>query len=186
MKFMRFMPLAVFAGLAALLAVGLYLGNPEEIPSVFIDEPAPPIDLQPVPGYGDPEAHLDNDLLASGHVSVVNVWASWCAPCRNENPALIEWAQSHDVPIYGFNYKDEVADAKAFLKELGDPFTLIGMDPAGRTGIDWGVYGVPETFVIDGHGRVVFKHVGPLDREALRRIIEPAIREAEARTQNPN
>ncbi|TNE59944.1 MAG: DsbE family thiol:disulfide interchange protein [Alphaproteobacteria bacterium] len=182
MNFVRFLPLALFAGLSLLLGIGLYIGNPQEIPSVFIDEPAPQIDLAPLPGYKEGQGGLTNDLFTRGQVSVVNVWASWCAPCRNENPALIAWARTHDVPIYGFNYKDETADALAFLRDLGDPFTAIGVDPLGRTGIDWGVYGVPETFVIDGNGRVVYKHVGPLDAQSLRSIIEPAIEEAEART----
>lgn len=182
MNLVRFLPLAIFAGLSLLLAIGLYIGNPQEIPSVFIDEPAPPLNLEPLPGYKEEQGGLTNELLSQGQVSLVNVWASWCAPCRNENPALIAWARTHDVPIYGFNYKDEPADALAFLRDLGDPFAAIGVDPTGRTGIDWGVYGVPETFVIDGTGRVVYKHVGPLDEKSLRDIIEPAIREAEART----
>ncbi|TNE36172.1 MAG: DsbE family thiol:disulfide interchange protein [Alphaproteobacteria bacterium] len=186
MKVARFLPLLIFAGLSLLLAIGLYIGNPQEIPSVFIDEPAPPINLEPLPGYKEEQGGLTNDLFTKGQVSLVNVWASWCAPCRTENPALLAWAKTHDVPIYGFNYKDEAADARAFLENLGDPFAAIGVDPLGRTGIDWGVYGVPETFVIDGNGRVVLKHVGPLDANSLRRIIDPAIREAEARTQKPS
>jgi cytochrome c biogenesis protein CcmG/thiol:disulfide interchange protein DsbE len=181
MRLSGLLPLIIFVLLASLLSIGLYLGNPNEIPSVFIDEPAPPLALGPIPGYREAEGGLSNDLLASGEPSLVNVWASWCAPCRIEHPYLMQWAAARDVPIYGFNYKDEAADAAAFMAELGDPYARIGADLSGRTGIDWGVYGVPETFVIDGKGRVVLKYVGPVDARILRDVIEPAVAEARAR-----
>lgn len=181
MNLSRYLPLGVFVVLAGLLSLGLYIGNPQAIPSVFIDEPAPNIELGPIEGYREGDAHLTNDLLASGEVSLVNVWASWCGPCRLEHPYLMEWAAQREVPIFGFNYKDEPEDARAFMEELGDPYALIGADVSGRTGIDWGVYGVPETFVIDGNGRVVAKYVGPLTPQIIVEVVEPAIAEARAR-----
>ena len=178
MRIAYFIPIALFLGLTSFLAVGLYLGDPSEIPSVFIDEPAPPMDLTPVPGYREGATGLTNAMLEQGQPSIVNVWASWCAPCRVEHPFLMLLAETADVPLYGLNYKDEAVDAKRFLDELGDPYDAIGHDFTGRTGIDWGVYGVPETFVIDGRGRIVLKHVGPINQHTIKTKIYPALDKA--------
>ncbi len=177
MRFAYFAPVAIFIALAVLLGVGLFLGDPKEIPSVFIDEPAPEVSLPPITGYREEAGGLSNELFRQGVPTIVNVWASWCAPCRIEHPILMELAKG-DVPIFGLNYKDQPEDARAFLEGLGDPYDRIGADESGRAGIDWGVYGVPETFVIDGNGRIILKHVGPLDPTVVREKIFPALEKA--------
>jgi len=168
-------PIAAFFVLTGLLAYGLYFGDPKEIPSVFINEPAPPVALDPIEGYREADGGLTDERLREGHVSIVNVWASWCVPCRLEHTALMYISETIDVPLYGLNYKDEAAKARGFLEELGDPYTAIGADVDGRVGIDWGVYGVPETFIIDGHGNIVYKHVGPIDQTSFENDIKPAL-----------
>jgi cytochrome c biogenesis protein CcmG/thiol:disulfide interchange protein DsbE len=132
----------------------------------------PEFALPPIDGRLD--GLSSNDLM--GHVSLVNVWASWCVPCRAENPLMVELSETGEVPIYGINYKDAAGEAQAFLDELGDPFTRIGADRDGRVAIDWGVYGVPETYVIDAEGRIAFKHVGPFNRQILNEEILPLVR----------
>ena len=125
----------------------------------------------------------DNGLSSEdlrGQVSIVNVWASWCVPCRVEMPLLVELAQTGTVPIHGINYKDAPDAALGFLAELGDPYTRTGADRNGRVSIDWGVYGLPETFVIDGEGRIAYKHVGAFDRRALEDEILPVVRRLQA------
>ncbi|MBI3042529.1 MAG: DsbE family thiol:disulfide interchange protein [Betaproteobacteria bacterium] len=165
-------PLGVFAVLVAFLAVGLTL-NPREVPSPFINKPAPAFQLaqlhQPVLMFSQ------KDML--GQVWLLNIWASWCASCRDEHPLLVELASNRVVPIVGLNYKDKSGDAKAWLARYGDPYTLSVTDANGRTGIDYGVYGVPETFVIDRAGRIRYKQIGPITRQALEGKILPLIRE---------
>lgn len=158
------LPVIVFAGLAALFWKGLS-GSPNEIPSALIGQPVPDFLLDPVPGLTLP-GFRDEDLR-KGKVSVVNVWASWCAPCRIEHPLLTELAKRPDITLYGMNYKDEPQNAVEFLNTLGEPFASVGMDRDGRTAIDFGVYGVPETFVIDGQGMIRYKHIGPLTEESI-------------------
>jgi cytochrome c biogenesis protein CcmG/thiol:disulfide interchange protein DsbE len=164
-------PLGVFAVLVAFLAIGLTL-NPREVPSPFIDKPAPPFQLaqlhQPALQFSQ------KDML--GQVWLLNVWASWCAACREEHPLLVDLAKSRVVPIVGLNYKDRANEAKAWLERYGDPYTLSVADGNGRIGIDYGVYGVPETFVIDRAGRIRYKQIGPITRQALDGKILPLIR----------
>jgi cytochrome c biogenesis protein CcmG/thiol:disulfide interchange protein DsbE len=157
-------PVVVFAGLAALFWKGLS-GEPSKIPSALINKPVPEFTLEAVPGAGVP-GFATADLKA-GKVSVVNVWASWCAPCRIEHPLLTELARRGDIALLGINYKDAPENAARFLGTLGQPFAAIGMDGNGRTAVDWGVYGVPETFVVDGQGIIRYKHIGPLTPEAI-------------------
>lgn len=168
---LRFLPVAVFAAVAAAFWFGLTREDGDVLPSTFIDKPAPKTEL---PALTDAKPGLDAAGLADGTVKLVNVWASWCGPCRVEHPFLMQMAEE-GVDIRGFNYKDQPAQAKRFLEELGDPYTRIGTDESGRAGIEWGVYGVPETFVINGEGRIVYKHVGPIQNDDLERKIRPAI-----------
>ena len=169
MRWIFLAPLALFAVVAGYFAVGL-TRDPATLPSALIDKPAPTFDLPPLleskPGLAT------GDL--KGAPSVVNVWASWCVPCRAEHPTLTRLAR--DVPVYGLNYKDRAEDARRFLAELGDPYRRIGVDPSGRTAIDWGVYGVPETYVIDGDGRIRHRHVGPLTDKVVAETIRPLLK----------
>ena len=152
---------AAFALLAAVLAWQLQTGSPDKIPSALIDKSIPQFDLPPLPGWG---IGLASAEIESGGVSLVNVFASWCGPCRIEHPLLMDIAAQDVLPIWGLNYKDQPKDATRWLNQLGDPYTRIGSDLSGRVGIDWGVYGVPETFVVDAEGRIVYKHIGVLTR----------------------
>jgi cytochrome c biogenesis protein CcmG, thiol:disulfide interchange protein DsbE len=161
-------PLAAFFALAAILARGLKL-DPHEVPSPLIDKPAPAFALTRL---DDPTQTI---RLADMHgkVWILNVWASWCVSCREEHPLLVEFSKKHLVPIYGLDYKDQRADASGWLARFGNPYDASLFDGEGRTGIDFGVYGVPETFVIDQNGVIRMKHIGPLTQEALTTKIEP-------------
>ena len=164
--------LAIFIGLVALLAVGLTL-NPRELPSTLIDKPAPAFEL---PTLFEPAKRFSNkDML--GRVWLLNVWASWCVGCREEHPVLVELAKTGAVPIYGLNYKDAPGDGIPWLKQVGDPYVLSIADTEGRLGIDYGVYGVPETFLIDKRGVIRYKNIGPITREALGTKILPMVNE---------
>lgn len=168
-------PLVLFVVLAGFLAVGLRL-NPREVPSPLIDKPAPAFKAALL---SNPEQSLTpQDLM--GKVWVLNVWASWCVACRVEHPLLVEFAKRGVVPIYGLQYKDDRQAGMDWLKRLGDPYTDSLMDRDGRIGIDYGVYGVPETFVIDRQGVIRFKHIGPVTVEVLRDQIEPLVRRLNA------
>lgn len=173
-RFLRFLPALGFIAVAGAFWFGLTLGNAGDLPSTLIDKPAPATDLPPLlPG----KPGLEAAALKDGEVKLVNVWASWCGPCRVEHPFLMQLAAS-GVDIRGMNYKDAPDQAKAFLAGLGDPYAAIGADESGRAGIEWGVYGVPETFVINGEGRIIYKHVGPIQNDDLEKKILPAIRAA--------
>jgi cytochrome c biogenesis protein CcmG/thiol:disulfide interchange protein DsbE len=163
-------PVALFLALAGLLGIGLGL-DPGRVPSVLIGKPAPDFDLPPVEGRSLGLAK--NDLL--GEVSLVNVFASWCAECRREHPLLMDISARGLVPVHGLNYKDAPEDAQEWLDGLGDPYTRTGADIDGRVAIDFGVYGVPETFVIDKAGRIAHKHIGAMDARVLRETILPLI-----------
>ncbi|MCA0240400.1 MAG: DsbE family thiol:disulfide interchange protein [Proteobacteria bacterium] len=166
-----FVPLAAFVALAALLAVGLTL-KPREVPSPFIGKPAPAF-TRPQLKTGQPDF---DPAQMKGQVWVLNVWASWCAPCREEHPILVAAArQPGAVPIVGLNYKDEGRAAEDWLRRLGDPYQAVAVDRDGRVGIDYGVYGVPETFVIDRDGIVRLKHIGPLTAEDWTREVVPLL-----------
>jgi cytochrome c biogenesis protein CcmG/thiol:disulfide interchange protein DsbE len=163
-------PVGLFLALAGLLGIGLGL-DPGRVPSVLIGKPVPDFDLPPVEGRSLGLAK--NDLL--GEVSLVNVFASWCAECRREHPLLMDISARGLVPVHGLNYKDTPKDAKEWLDGLGDPYTRTGADIDGRVAIDFGVYGVPETFVIDQAGRIAHKHIGAMDARDLRETILPLI-----------
>lgn len=174
---MRFLPLIVFALLAAGLGIGLTL-NPREIPSALIGKPVPEFTLPPL--ANDPAPGLASADLRQGEVSLVNVFASWCVPCRVEHPQLMRLQKEGIAPLYGLNYKDEPEAVKPWLKELGNPFSRIGADSSGRTAIEWGVYGVPETFVVDGAGMIRCKHIGPLSDFDLDTKILPLVKKLKA------
>jgi cytochrome c biogenesis protein CcmG/thiol:disulfide interchange protein DsbE len=169
------LPALVFLGLALLFWKGLS-GNPSEIPSALIGQPVPQFELPPVEELGIPG--LKTADLTYGGVSVVNVWASWCVPCRAEHPLLMELSKRDDVKLFGINYKDKPENARRFLGSLGQPFDAVGADQSGRSAVDWGVYGVPETFVIDGKGTIRYKFIGPLTPEAFEKTLLPEIEKA--------
>ena len=163
-------PFALFAAIAAALGVGLTL-EPGIIPTALKGKPVPEFELAPVPGR---EAGLASVDLRAGKVVLVNVFASWCVPCRIEHPLITELSRS-GIPVYGINYKDEPENAARWLDTFGDPYARTGSDRDGRVSIDWGVYGVPETFVVDGQGTIVAKHIGPLSPADIEDKILPAI-----------
>jgi len=172
MKSLRFLwPLALLAAVLILFTVGLGL-NPREVPSPLIGKPAPAFSL---PRLDDPTQQVSHaDML--GKVWMLNVWASWCAPCREEHPLVIDIARRQLVPVYGLNYKDQATAANGWLKQLGNPYRANLVDADGRVGIDFGVYGVPETFIIDRDGIVRLKHTGALTPAVVRDKIEPLLK----------
>lgn len=173
MKSLRLLiPLAVFVVLVVFLWVGLSR-DPREVPSPLIGKPAPVFTL---PQLHEPGAKLSTADM-KGQVWLLNVWASWCVSCRVEHPLLVELAKANVVPVIGLNYKDRNELGKAWLAQNGDPYKLSIVDADGRVGIDWGVYGVPETFVIDKNGVIRYKQIGPITSEALQQKILPLIRE---------
>ncbi len=163
-------PLAAFFALATMLAFGLRL-DPREVPSPLIDKPAPAFTL---PRLDDPQQTIRLADLR-GKVWMLNVWASWCVACREEHPLLVQFSRKRLVPIYGLDYKDKRVDATAWLTGFGNPYEASMFDEEGRVGIDFGVYGVPETFVIDQNGVIRLKHIGPLTPEVLATKIEPLL-----------
>jgi cytochrome c biogenesis protein CcmG/thiol:disulfide interchange protein DsbE len=166
-----FIPLLIFGVLLGFLAVGLSL-NPREIPSPLINKPAPAFSL---PALDAPDQKISAQDLR-GKVWVLNVWASWCVACRIEHPLLVEFSKAGMVPIYGLNYKDKRDDAIRWLVNFGNPYIRSLSDIDGLVGIDFGVYGVPETFVIDKQGVIRMKHIGPVTPEVLRDEIIPLVR----------
>jgi len=173
MKSLRFLaPLLIFIVVGAFLALGLKL-DPREVPSPLIDKPAPQfvlprlLQMDGVVGTAD----------LRGEVWLLNVWASWCVACRVEHPLLNDLAAKRLIRIVGLNYKDAPADARTWLREFGNPYDMIAVDRQGEAGIDWGVYGVPETFVIDRSGVIRYKHIGPLDAKVLNETIVPLVRQ---------
>ncbi len=166
------LPLLLFAAMASYFFVGLS-GDPSKVPSALIDKPVPQIDAPPLlqgkPGVSTADF--------TGEVKVLNIWASWCVPCRAEHPLVTRLAQTEGVPVYGLNWKDKKQAAVDWLNELGDPYGQIGFDESGRNGIELGVYGVPETYVIDKDGRIRYKRVGPLTPSIMKDEVLPLIRE---------
>ena len=173
-RLMVLAPLALFLSLAGLFLVRLYSGDPSKLPSAMIGRPAPEFSLPPLDGLtskgGAPIPGLDAAALRTGQRTVVNVFASWCVPCHQEHPLLMELAADPAVRIAGVAYKDEPDNSRRFLGAKGNPYARVGVDRAGRSTIDWGVYGVPETFVVDGAGIILHKHVGPLTPAAMATI----------------
>jgi len=173
-------PLVVFLALVALFLIRLYSGDPSRIPSALIGHPAPQTDLPPVAGLERNGAAVPGIDAASfkGAVTVVNVWASWCVPCHDEAPLLMRLAQDSRFRLIGINYKDEPDNARRFLGRYGNPFAAAGADLNGRAGIEWGVYGVPETFVVGRDARIAYKLVGPITADNINMVLKPEIEKA--------
>ncbi|GLQ07821.1 DsbE family thiol:disulfide interchange protein [Sneathiella chinensis] len=165
-------PVLTFAVIAALMLYALFFLNPKEIPSELVSKPAPEFQLEPVPGYGP---GLGTSDLKQGKVVLLNVFASWCVACLAEHPLLVKLKQQGVVDIYGLNYKDKPDAAAKWLTRHGTAYTRTGMDLKGRVGIDFGVYGVPETFIIDGEGRILDKIIGPITEHDLETRILPRV-----------
>jgi cytochrome c biogenesis protein CcmG, thiol:disulfide interchange protein DsbE len=179
---LRFLPLVLFALLAGIFLIRLFAGDASRIPSALIGKPAPTFDLPALDGLKDTPGLATADLR-KGHVSLVNIFASWCSPCRQEHPVLMSLSRDEKlkglgVEIYGLSYKDEQANSLGFLEEFGNPFQRVGVDPAGRTAIDFGVYGVPETFVVTGDGVIAYKFIGPLTPSSAATTLIPEILKA--------
>ena len=167
------MPPALLAGFVAFVAVGNFREDRNDLPSARAGHPAPVVQLEPLAD----RTLLTDEMLRSGEVTLVNFWASWCPPCRAEHPLLNALAEE-GVLVYGVNYRDTPERALEFLEDLGDPYAAIGADPRARMGLDWGVVGLPETFVIDGRGNVILRHAGPLTEEVVETRLRPAMARA--------
>ncbi|MCK0166130.1 DsbE family thiol:disulfide interchange protein [Jannaschia sp. S6380] len=172
MRWLALLPVAVFAFLGGLFLKGMWRDDPDTLPSVRVGQPAPTLTVTALPG----RTPLTPNMLTDGNVKLVNFWASWCVPCRVEHPQLE--TLSGTLPVYGVNYKDAPSDALRFLEELGDPYAAIGADATARTGLDWGVYGLPETFVVDGEGIVTYRFVGPITQSVVTDTLLPEIEKA--------
>ena len=168
-------PPAIFAGLALAFAIGLQREDPDQLPSALAGKQAPAVALTQL---GD-LPRFDDAALRDGQVKLVNFWASWCAPCRVEHPNLTQLADE-GITILGVNYKDQPDKALGFLAELGNPYGAAGADPEGRMALDWGLYGVPETYVIDGEGKILLRFAGPVTQRVIENEIRPALERAAA------
>lgn len=170
------LPLLAFLALSAVFLMQLFSGRDTSmVPSALIGEPAPDIALPPLEGTDLPGLNPED---FSGNVTLVNVWGSWCVPCRQEHPLLMQLAEDERIRLVGLNYKDKPENARRFLGELGNPYDAIGVDQNGRAAIEWGVYGVPETFLVGPDGTIRYKHVGPFTPESIERELLPRIAEA--------
>ncbi|NVK34702.1 MAG: DsbE family thiol:disulfide interchange protein [Rhodobacteraceae bacterium] len=177
------LPLLIFAMLAGLFLFQLTLGgDPQTIPSALLDKPAPETNLPPLAGLMAKEPSSDTEAIGGfdtedliGKVTVVNIFASWCAPCRAEHPLLMQLSERNDIQLVGINYKDTPQNALRFLGALGNPYDRVGVDEKGRTSIDWGVYGVPETFVVDQKGTIRYKFIGPLTETTYKTTFLPQL-----------
>ncbi len=174
------LPLAIFVAIAGLFYFGLIAGDPSKLPSALIGKPVPPTNLPPLEALavnGKPVPGLTDDML-KGQVTLVNVWASWCVPCHDEAPLLDALAKDKRFAVVGINYKDVADNARRFLNRYGNPFSAVGVDEKGRASIDWGVYGVPETFLVGRDGRIAYKLVGPITPQNLEAVLKPQIEKA--------
>ncbi len=177
------LPLIIFGAMAIVFLFALKSGDPSKLPSALIGKRAPEITVPALPELTDGPRTVPGFAsvdLAKGQVSVVNFWASWCAPCVAEHPLLIALKERTGVALYGVNYKDQAVAARRFLGRYGNPYAAVGVDVHGRTAIEWGVYGMPETFVLNGRGEIVYKHVGPITPESLEAKVIPAIKKAQS------
>jgi cytochrome c biogenesis protein CcmG, thiol:disulfide interchange protein DsbE len=178
---LRLLPVAMFVVVAVFFALALRTGDPSLLPSTLVGKPVPATTFPGIEGLaaaGNSGGGFSSADLAKGKISVVNYWASWCVPCIDEHPLLETLKEQAGVDIYGINYKDQAANARRFLGRYGNPYTAVGTDAQGRAAIDWGVYGTPETFVINGRGNVIYKHVGPISEDSLKSKLLPIIEKA--------
>jgi cytochrome c biogenesis protein CcmG/thiol:disulfide interchange protein DsbE len=174
------LPRIVFMALAALFLYRLGTGDPSKLPSVLIGRPVPEMRLPPLEGLVREGTPVPGFASADfkGAVSLVNVWASWCVPCHDEAPLLMKLADDKRFRIIGINYKDKPDNARRFIGRYGNPFAMVGADVSGRASIDWGVYGVPETFVVDRDGRIAYKLIGPITAENIESVLKPQLERA--------
>lgn len=177
MRLTALIPAGIFLVVAGLFLVAIFHGDPSRVPSALIGRYVPTFSLPPVEGLDRPG--LGNADFGGGEPVIVNVFASWCVPCREEHPVLMELKGLTKAPLYAIDYKDSAEAARRFFAELGNPFQRIGADQSGRVSIDWGVYGVPETYIVDGKGRIAYKHVGPLTPQVIDQEILPALKAAQ-------
>ena len=182
------LPVLIFAGVALMFAFALKSGDPSKLPSALIGKSAPEMTLPPLEGLRDGGVDVPGISTADlkrGELTVVNFFASWCAPCIQEHPLLMQLKADTGLRIVGVNYKDPLPGGRRFLGRYGNPYAAVGVDDTGRAAIEWGVYGMPETFILDGDGRIILKHVGPLTADALEKRILPAIKAAATRSGRP-
>ena len=175
------LPLLIFAALAGLFWFALQGGDPSRLPSAMIGKPVPNFTLPPLDGLttdAGPVPSFGPKELTDGKPTLVNVFASWCVPCQEEHPVLMALSKRPDVRLYGINYKDDASGARRFLGRHGNPYQRVGVDSSGRVGIDFGVYGVPETYVIGGDGKIAYRHVGPLTEQDVKQKLLPLLLEA--------
>jgi len=190
-RFIHILPVVILLGVSGMFFVRLFGEDPSLVPSVMLNRPAPEFSLaplenlrrggEPVPGFAQADLPLPAD--GEARVNIVNIWASWCVPCRDEHPVLMDLANDPQVRVLGINYKDRPENARRFLGALGNPFDKVGVDESGRSAIEWGVYGVPETFIVDANGVIRYKHIGPImpnQVEGFRDQVEAAMTPVEA------
>ncbi|VAV86435.1 Cytochrome c-type biogenesis protein CcmG/DsbE, thiol:disulfide oxidoreductase [hydrothermal vent metagenome] len=175
------LPVTLFGALVLVFFIGLTQGDTfKKLPSVLIGKPAPTLDMEPVENLvinGKQVPSFKGEELRDGKVTVVNFWASWCVPCRQEHPQMITLGKMPGIKLFGINYKNDPADAAQFLRQLGSPYAAIGSDFRGRAGIEWGVVGLPETYIVDGKGVIRYKFIGPISKRALEEGFMPKLRE---------
>jgi len=179
----RLLPVAIFLAIAGLFAVALKTGDPSKLPSTLIGKQVPKSEFAAIDGLlsdSKPVQGFTSADLSKGRVSLINFWASWCTECVAEHALIASLKVKNDIDVYGVDYKDTSAAARRFLGLYGNPYTAVGADATGRTAIEWGVYGMPETFVVNGEGRIVYKHVGAMSEESIAAKIVPAIAQARA------
>lgn len=180
MRLIYLLPVLLLIGIAGAFGAYLALGiQPQALPSTLVDRPAPEFDLPDLPGRADakPDGGLSTADLKDGGAKLLNFYASWCVPCRAEHPMITRLAEEEGITIHAVSYKDRPEASVQWLRDLGDPFSRIGLDLDGRVGIEWGITGVPETFVVDGDGRVRLRHQGPITREVMEEKIQPVLDE---------
>lgn len=177
-----FVPVAIFAAMAVVFMFALRTAEPSKLPSMLIGKHAPTLTLPPLEGLTENNVAVPgiaNNDLSRGKPVIVNFWASWCGPCVAEHPLLIILQEQSGAPLIGINYKDSATNARRFLNRYGNPFAAVGVDSNGRAGIEWGVYGMPETFILNGQGTVIYKHVGPLTPDIIEQKLLPMIKAAQ-------